>query len=170
MGGSLMGQPVNQFTIRGNGFQGLNTEMSPIGSDPSFALRADNCVVDRVGRVSAREAFKEESPVNASTFAGEDCELVHVSAHYTSDLHTTPPQAVCTVLTGVYKDLTTRRMDWNQPEDLLGGGIDESKPYEYTLGFDNGSTIIQCTFPAGIDKPGLGVQQVRSFQGRSIPV
>ena len=159
-----MAQPVNQFTIRGDGFQGLNTEMSPIGSDPSFSLRADNCVVDRVGRVSAREAFKSETEVNTSTFAGEDCELVHVSAFYPTHEHTTPPEVVCTVLTGVYKDLPTTRMDWNQPEDLLGGGIDTSKPYEYTLGYDNGGDIVQCTFPGGTNKPGLAYSKYVHFK------
>jgi len=41
-----MAQPVQQVGIRAPGFQGLNTELSPINGDPEFALVADNVVVD----------------------------------------------------------------------------------------------------------------------------
>jgi len=54
-----MAQPTQQFTLRGQGFQGLNTEMNPIGSDPTYALVADNIVVDRVGRMASRQAFSK---------------------------------------------------------------------------------------------------------------
>ena len=52
-----MAQPVNQVGIRAPGFQGLNTELSPINGDPEFALLADNVVIDQIGRLCGREAF-----------------------------------------------------------------------------------------------------------------
>jgi hypothetical protein len=50
-------QNVNQVVLRSPGFQGLNTELSPINGDPEFALTADNVVIDQIGRLCAREAF-----------------------------------------------------------------------------------------------------------------
>ena len=52
-----MAQNVNQVVLRSPGFHGLNTELSPINGDPEFALRADNVVIDQIGRLCAREAF-----------------------------------------------------------------------------------------------------------------
>ena len=52
-----MAQNVNQVVLRSPGFQGLNTELSPINGDPEFALVADNVVIDQIGRLCAREAF-----------------------------------------------------------------------------------------------------------------
>jgi len=52
-----MAQPVQQVAIRAPGFQGLNTELSPINGDPEFALVADNVVVDQIGRLLSRKAF-----------------------------------------------------------------------------------------------------------------
>ena len=54
-----MAQPVRQVAVRSPGYQGLNTELSPINGDPEFAIVADNCVVDQIGRLTAREAFAD---------------------------------------------------------------------------------------------------------------
>ena len=105
-----MAQPVNQFTIKGYGFQGLNTEMSPIGSDPSFALRADNCIIDRVGRIASREAFARDIDTKSGVFNGISVDVTNVSADYSyegDDKHL-DPHPVCTVLSGTvsYTHLT----------------------------------------------------------------
>lgn len=54
-----MAQPVRQVGLRAPGFQGLNTELSPINGDPEFALVADNAVVDQIGRLTSRNAFAD---------------------------------------------------------------------------------------------------------------
>ena len=54
-----MAQPVRQVALRAPGFQGLNTELSPINGDPEFALVADNVVVDQIGRLVSRKAFSD---------------------------------------------------------------------------------------------------------------
>lgn len=54
-----MAQPVQQIPIRAPGFQGLNTELSPMNGDPEFALVADNVVVDQIGRLISRKAFAD---------------------------------------------------------------------------------------------------------------
>ena len=40
------------------GFGGLNTEDSPLTSDPSFCAVANNCTIDKLGRLSSRKGFK----------------------------------------------------------------------------------------------------------------
>jgi hypothetical protein len=54
-----MAQPLRQLSIPAPGGQGLNTEQSPFQDGTEFALRADNAVVDRVGRLASREAFAD---------------------------------------------------------------------------------------------------------------
>ena len=56
-----MAQQQQNITISAPGFQGLNTEDSPLQQDPGFALVADNCVIDKFGRIGAREAFSQRT-------------------------------------------------------------------------------------------------------------
>ena len=60
-----MAQQQQNISISAPGFQGLNTEDSPLQQDPGFALEADNCVIDKFGRVGAREAFSSYTEVDA---------------------------------------------------------------------------------------------------------
>ena len=72
-----MAQQQQNITISAPGFQGLNTEDSPLQQDPGFALVADNCVIDKFGRIGAREAFDEYTVTDAvpySTNVGMDTE------------------------------------------------------------------------------------------------
>jgi hypothetical protein len=50
-----MAQPIQQLSLVAPAFRGLNTQDSPIDMDPTFALVADNCVVDENGRLGARK-------------------------------------------------------------------------------------------------------------------
>jgi hypothetical protein len=50
---------LQQLSIQGPGSQGLNSEVSPFQQSIEFALKADNAVIDRVGRLAAREAFAD---------------------------------------------------------------------------------------------------------------
>ena len=50
-----MAQQIQQLSLVAPAFRGLNTQDSPIDLDPSFALVADNCVVDESGRLGARK-------------------------------------------------------------------------------------------------------------------
>ena len=74
-----MAQPVRQVGIRAPGFQGLNTELSPINGDPEFALVADNVVVDQIGRLTAREAFADYLPITSQ----ENPEIIKMKQHAT---------------------------------------------------------------------------------------
>jgi hypothetical protein len=52
-----MAQQLQQVTIAAPGFAGINTQDAPITQDPSFASVADNCVIDKQGRVSSRSGY-----------------------------------------------------------------------------------------------------------------
>jgi len=64
-----MAQQLQNITIAAPGFAGLNTQDSPIGVDPSFAAVADNCVIDKLGRIGARKGW-EEVTTNGSSVLG----------------------------------------------------------------------------------------------------
>jgi len=64
-----MAQQLQNITVAAPGFAGLNTQDSPIGVDPSFAAVADNCVIDKLGRIGARKGWVEVS-TNGSSVLG----------------------------------------------------------------------------------------------------
>ena len=64
-----MAQQLQNITVAAPGFAGLNTQDSPIGVDPSFAAIADNCVIDKLGRIGARKGWVEVS-TNGSSVLG----------------------------------------------------------------------------------------------------
>ena len=76
-----MAQPVNQVGIRSPGYQGLNTELSPINGDPEFALVADNCVVDQIGRLTTRQAFADYIKFDGRN----NLEIIKIKSHVISD-------------------------------------------------------------------------------------
>jgi len=53
-----MAKPLQPITIQAPAFYGLNTQDSPTGLTEQFALSADNCVIDRFGRIGARKGYK----------------------------------------------------------------------------------------------------------------
>lgn len=56
---------AEQFTngsIAAPGFSGLNTQDSSVQLSSGFALRADNCVIDRYGRIGARKGWDNINP------------------------------------------------------------------------------------------------------------
>jgi hypothetical protein len=58
-----MAKPINSSSIAAPGFLGLNLQESSIQLASGFALVAQNCVIDRYGRVGARKGW---TPVNSS--------------------------------------------------------------------------------------------------------
>ena len=64
-----MAQQLQNITVAAPGFFGLNTQDSPIGGNPSYASIADNCVIDKLGRIGARKGW-EEVTTNGSSVLG----------------------------------------------------------------------------------------------------
>jgi hypothetical protein len=76
-----MAQQLAQISIDGPGSQGLNSEISPYQQTAEFALKADNAVIDRIGRLAAREAFADYvSRNNINLGSGETFDLVRIEA------------------------------------------------------------------------------------------
>jgi hypothetical protein len=71
-----MSQTLQVSGVSAPGFFGLNTQDSPLDLESGFALVATNCVIDKFGRIGAREGF---SRVNASsgTLGANDVTVIH---------------------------------------------------------------------------------------------
>lgn len=73
-----MAKQLQNITVAAPGFFGLNTQDSPIGVDPSFASVADNCVIDKLGRIGARKGWTEVSTNGAAVLgSSRGIETVH---------------------------------------------------------------------------------------------
>ena len=112
-------------------------------------------MIDRVGRISARESFAPEADLGASIWNNTD--LIDISAHYTNDGYNSyEPHPVCTILNGTYypEATTVERATWAGVETMEDVGIDINQPYEYTLGWEDSGEIKPCTYPS-INTDGL---------------
>tara|TARA_R110000796_G_scaffold46062_5_gene111539 strand:- start:7752 stop:9251 length:1500 start_codon:yes stop_codon:yes gene_type:complete len=57
-----MAKPLQPIVIQAPAFYGLNTQDSPTALTEQFALTANNCVIDRFGRIGARKGWALVSP------------------------------------------------------------------------------------------------------------
>ena len=145
-----MAQPNQQFNISGYGFQGMNTEMEPVGGDLSFALKADNCVIDRVGRISARETFSPGVAFKGGELGGyPDADITAISAYFNPN--SPKHHVVCTALLGTYKPESSPmiRETWNGEERVSGFSFNPDEPSEYRQYWDDGLGLTQASAPAG---------------------
>jgi hypothetical protein len=62
-----MAEQITTGTIAAPGFYGLNTQDSSVQLSSGFALEANNCVIDRYGRVGARKGWTKVNTSAAST-------------------------------------------------------------------------------------------------------
>lgn len=60
-----MAEQLTKVSVAAPGFFGLNTQESPSGLNPSFALEATNCVIDKYGRVGARKGYARLNSTSA---------------------------------------------------------------------------------------------------------
>lgn len=82
-----MAQPQQNISIQAPAFQGLNTEDSPLSQDTTYAQRANNAVLDALGRIGARRGFRNyvsawdtqfaTAPVGATNFTPK----IHSMSH-----------------------------------------------------------------------------------------
>lgn len=71
-----MAQNLRSINLIAPGFKGLNTEESPLGQEPTFAAVADNCVIDRYGRIAARKGFDLQT-TDKTELGSESIEVIH---------------------------------------------------------------------------------------------
>ena len=73
-----MAQKLQSITITAPGFAGINTQDAPLAQDPTFASVADNCIIDKEGRVAARKGYSMVSTNGSSVLGSSDgIEAVH---------------------------------------------------------------------------------------------
>lgn len=72
-----MAQPIQNITINAPAFFGINTQDSPVGLDPSYASIADNCVIDKSGRIGARKG-NELVTTNGNAVLGSSRGIEHI--------------------------------------------------------------------------------------------
>jgi len=81
-----MAKPLVTSTIAAPGFLGLNTQESSIQLSSGFALTAENCIIDRYGRIGARRGW---TPVNATNadLGSSNIEFIFEMVDPNSDNH-----------------------------------------------------------------------------------
>lgn len=77
-----MTQAIQSYSITAPGFYGLNTQDSSLDLASGFALVANNCVIDKFGRVGARKGWVAQHTYN-SALDGADVKMI--SEHVTDD-------------------------------------------------------------------------------------
>lgn len=61
-----MAQPSHTFSVTAPGFMGLNSQDSSVDMDAKFALEANNCVIDKFGRVGSRKGWTTAHTTSAA--------------------------------------------------------------------------------------------------------
>lgn len=67
-----MAQQLQSITITAPGFAGINTQDAPLAQEPSFSAVADNCVIDKEGRIAARKGYTMISTNGAAVLGSSD--------------------------------------------------------------------------------------------------
>lgn len=70
-----MAEQLLTTSIQAPGFQGLNKQDSAVGLDSGFATRADNCVIDKYGRIGARQGWTPAHSV-VSSISGQPVRFI----------------------------------------------------------------------------------------------
>ena len=52
-----MAKPIQPASIVAPGFFGLNTQEAGVTLEAGFALQADNCIIDKYGRLGSRKGW-----------------------------------------------------------------------------------------------------------------
>ena len=61
-----MSKPLQSTTLAAPGFFGLNTQESGITIAGGFALEANNCIIDKFGRIGSRKGWTKYSNASGS--------------------------------------------------------------------------------------------------------
>ena len=158
-----MAQALQQVSLNGMGFQGLNTELSPINFSAEFALVADNLVIDQVGRLGSREAFKDLVPamqVGTENFL----DIMAIHSWYGGQLD---PSPILVYLESQYKPEIgemKRDREWTDPLDIKTHGPDATKPYVYGVAYCDEGKMLQADIPNDIDTTRLDTALFVNFK------
>jgi len=65
-----MAPQLQHIPIQAPGFLGLNTQDSPTGLSPGFASIAENCIIDKLGRIASRKGWEYVTTSGGSALSG----------------------------------------------------------------------------------------------------
>ena len=71
-----MGQPLQAYSISAPGFFGLNTQDSSLDLDKGWALVANNCVIDKYGRIGSRKGWTKVNTSTNSDLSTNDIKMI----------------------------------------------------------------------------------------------
>ena len=80
-----MSKQLQPLSVAAPAFFGLNTQDSPVGMSANFAKRADNCVIDKQGRIAARQGHTQVStafPSGDDALGANPIEAIHEHVAY----------------------------------------------------------------------------------------
>ena len=76
-----MSKQLQPLSVAAPGFFGLNTQDSPVGMSANFAKTADNCVIDKQGRIAARQGHTQVS-TSTGSLGSNPIEALHEHVAY----------------------------------------------------------------------------------------
>lgn len=68
---------LETISVVAPGFAGLNLQESPVTLNSSFALVADNCIIDKSGRIGSRKGWTLKTTSGAAQLSGNSIEFLH---------------------------------------------------------------------------------------------
>jgi len=80
-----MAKPLQPASIVAPGFFGLNTQESGVTLEAGFALQADNCVIDKYGRLGSRKGWRYQT-TQLSGVIGDNANVNLLGTHIFTDL------------------------------------------------------------------------------------
>ena len=101
------------------GFFGLNLQQSPVGQNPSYALIADNCIIDKSGRIGSRKGWVQQTTSGSTALNDTYVQFLH--EHVNADETTT-------IISGGNDKLFTGG---------VGGTLTDITPGSYTVNGNN---------------------------------
>ena len=152
-----MAKPLISASLVAPAFLGLNTQDSSVSNDPSFALEADNCVIDKNGRIASRKGW---SYTTTSGGTGVNTKGIHVF---------TDINGVKTVLSfndsNFYKGTTTLSQLTPSPsETTTGGNWQAATLNDRAYFFQRGSTPLYYSNETG-SEAFSGIDQHSDYDG-----
>jgi len=152
-----MAKPLISASLVAPAFLGLNTQDSSVANDPSFALEADNCVIDKNGRIASRKGW---SYTTTSGGTGVDTKGIHVF---------TDINGAKTVLSfndsNFYKGTTTLTQLTPSPsETTTGGNWQAATLNDRAYFFQRGSTPLYYSNETG-SEAFSGIDQHSDYDG-----
>ena len=76
-----MSKQLQPLSVAAPAFYGLNTQDSPVGMSANFAKQADNCVIDKQGRIAARQGHTQVS-TSTGSLGSNPIEAIHEHVAY----------------------------------------------------------------------------------------